>query len=309
MRFHLALLSMCLLLEGCVSFSDQCVQGVVTDASMNTVTVQSHDSKSMLFSTLKADKSGLSGLMLGDYLKVCYAGRYEEGVDAKSVQTVLKADEYQKVRWFNEGIRLQAIKDSNQALYVLFSSDQSRASLFFPRQKKVQILERRTLPSGDFVWNQLDDDTFSLRQKDGVWIISRRGALLYKEPQVDADQSLGVWLTEQYEGVLPAADCPGIRYQLTLKHRAHSGDGYFLLLTTYLEAENGRDAMFAYTGRRLTQRGSVQNPDATVWQLVSDTDRSVWNFEVRSQGQTLQLLTQQFEEISSNLSYELKKLK
>lgn len=309
MRLQLTLLSVCFLLEGCVSLSDQCVQGVVTDASMNTVTVQSQASDPMPFSTLNADQSALSGLMLGDYLKVCYAGCYEEGMEAKSVQTVLKADEYQKVRWFNEGIRLQAIKDSSQALYVLFSPDQSHASLFFSKQKKAQILERRTLPSGDFVWNQLDDDTLNLRQKDGVWTVSRRGALLYNQPNVDGDVSLGAWLSEQYEGVLPAADCPGIRYQLTLKHRAHSGDGYFLLLTTYLEAENGRDATFAYIGRRLTQRGSDQNPDATVWQLISDTDQSVWNFEVQSQGQTLQLLTKQFEEIPSNLSYELKKLK
>ena len=179
----------------------------------------------------------------------------------------------------------------------------------FPKQKKARILERRTLPSGDFVWNQLDDDTLNLRQKDGVWTVSRRGALLYNQPNVDGDASPGAWLTEQYEGVLPAADCPGIRYQLTLKHRAHSGDGYFLLLTTYLEAENGRDATFAYIGRRLTQRGSAQNPDVTVWQLISDTDQSVWNFKVQSHGQTLQLLTQQFEEIPSNLSYELEKLK
>ena len=41
MRLQLTFLSVCFLLEGCVSLSDQCVQGVVTDASMNTVSVQS----------------------------------------------------------------------------------------------------------------------------------------------------------------------------------------------------------------------------------------------------------------------------
>ena len=49
--------------------------------------------------------------------------------------------------------------------------------------------------------------------------------------------ALGPEMLRTYEGLLPAADGPGIRYELTLENREHSGDGTYRLAMTYLEAE------------------------------------------------------------------------
>ena len=67
--------------------------------------------------------------------------------------------------------------------------------------------------------------------------------------------ALGPEMLRTYEGLLPAADGPGIRYELTLENREHSGDGTYRLAMTYLEAENGRDTTFFSSGRWGTLRG------------------------------------------------------
>ena len=109
-----------------------------------------------------------------------------------------------------------------------------------------------------------------------------------------------------YEGVLPAASCPGIRYTLTVRAPRHSGDGTFDLSLTYLEAEDGKDRTFRYSGRRWTQRGMPGNNDATIWQLVADGSGEKFNFLVESDS-VLVLLNEQGERISSELDYTLRR--
>ena len=49
----------------------------MTDATMNTVTVVSVDNGDTLsFSTMKADRTEVQGLRLGDTLEVSYSGKY-----------------------------------------------------------------------------------------------------------------------------------------------------------------------------------------------------------------------------------------
>lgn len=111
--------------------------------------------------------------------------------------------------------------------------------------------------------------------------------------------------TRTYEGTLPAASCPGIRYSLTIQNKEHSGDGTFTLTMTYIEAENGKDAVFNYKGKRFTQRGDATNNDATVWQLVADNGEDIFNF-LREDEKTLTLLNDKFEKSKTNLNYSLK---
>lgn len=118
------------------------------------------------------------------------------------------------------------------------------------------------------------------------------------------NQTLGALLTRTYEGVLPAASCPGIRYTLTVRHQEHSGDGIFFLTLTYLEAENGEDRSFFYTGKRFTQRGIPTDNNATVWQLVPNNGKERVNFLVESDT-TLTLLNNRFERNQSELNYTL----
>ena len=81
---------------------------------------------------------------------------------------------------------------------------------------------------------------------------------------------LGDLVTLEYEGTIPAASCPGIRYELSISCYENSGNGRYELKTTYLEAENGKDESFSEKGRRLT----VRNPeDSTViWRLIPDDE-------------------------------------
>ena len=93
-----------------------------------------------------------------------------------------------------------------------------------------------------------DDDTKNVRFINGLWTIEQRGEVIYREDSSAADSSLGDWQERTYEGVLPAADTPGIRYTLTVRNREYSGDGTFVLAMTYLEAGNGKDETVTYTG-------------------------------------------------------------
>ena len=213
------------------------------------------------------------------------------------------------IRLFEDGIRTEAVDGSGQVMYVVFSPDSLKAELFGSESEGSEVLERRTLPSGGHVWNVEDDDTKNLRYTDGAWTISRRGKLIFSQPQADNDATLGAWQELHYEGILPAADCPGIRYTLTLRHREHSGDGTFQLQMTYLEAEDGKDVTFSYTGRRLTLRGIPSDADATVWQLLVDgKEKEVFNF-LCEDDQTLTLLNKDFEKNDSQLNYSLERTK
>ena len=292
------------LLAGCAgSMGKGNVRGIVTDATMNTVTVVSVDNGDTLsFSTMNADRTEAQGLRLGDTLEVSYSGKYQPGMEAMRLVVHPAA-----LVGAEDGIRTEAVDGSGQVMYVVFSPDSLKAELFSSESEGSEVLERRTLPSGEHVWNVEDDDTKNLRYTDGAWTISRRGKLIFSQPQADNDATLGSWQELHYEGILPAADCPGIRYTLTLRHREHSGDGTFQLQMTYLEAEDGKDVTFSYTGRRLTLRGIPSDADATVWQLLVDgKEKDTFNF-LRDDDQTLTLLNKDFEKNDSQLNYSLKR--
>lgn len=78
---------------------------------------------------------------------------------------------------------------------------------------------------------------------------------------------LGKVMKRIYKGTIPAADCPGIVYQLALYNQEYSGDGVYDLSMTYLEAEDGKDMTFDSKGIMGTLRGDATNPDAVVYEL------------------------------------------
>ena len=147
----------------------------------------------------------------------------------------------------------------------------------------------------------------NLRYKNGVWTIEKRMQRIGSQSTSDVDASLGPWEEEYYEGVLPAASCLGIRYQFTIRHRSYSGDGTYHLAMTYLEAEKGKDLTFESIGKQLTQRGTSEDSDATVWQLIDDNGKHEANFVYEPMNQTLTLLTKDFKRIESSLDYSLKR--
>ena len=60
--------------------------GFITDASMNTVTVENAEG-TFTFSTMNADKREANGLLLGAPVTVNYSGKLEEGAAASKVAT------------------------------------------------------------------------------------------------------------------------------------------------------------------------------------------------------------------------------
>lgn len=82
-------------------------------------------------------------------------------------------------------------------------------------------------------------------------------------------------MTLRYEGVLPCADCPGIRTELTLTRKARGwAEGSYSLTETYLE----RSGPKVTTGDWTTLRGDAVDPDASVYQLNPDHPETQRNF-------------------------------
>lgn len=297
------------LLGSCTSaVQEHSVKGVIVDATMNTVTVVD-GGDTLSFSTATADKEGLDGLFIGDSLEIGYKGKYAVGMEALRLNTIVHPETVMRTRLFEEGLRLEAIDGSNRSLYVLFQPDSLTAELYASDKEEKDVWKQRTLPSGKHFWSLNDEnDAMTLHFTDGRWKMTDREKIMFEQPQSDADESLGAWTESRYEGILPAADCPGIRYQLALRHRQHSGDGSFLLRLTYLEAENGQDVAFVYTGKRLTQRGTPEDLDATVWQLIADQGEDIYNFLQEKDGQSLTLLNRDFKKSQSPLNYTLKRV-
>ncbi len=113
-------------------------------------------------------------------------------------------------------------------------------------------------------------------------------------PAVSAKKILAV-----YEGVLPCADCQGIRTELTL----FDEDFTYKLVETYLGTPAG-DRSFRSDGAWTTLRGKAGNPDATIYQLNPGEPEKIRNFLVVDEGQ-LQQLDRDGREIESRLDYRL----
>lgn len=89
------------------------------------------------------------------------------------------------IRPFETGVKLVSVTPADSgavyAAYMVFSADSSRVELFLPGQEETDVLDRRTLPGGERVWNVEDDDTKNVRMVDGEWVVEQRGKTLYIE--------------------------------------------------------------------------------------------------------------------------------
>ena len=85
MKIMVAAIALCGL-AACSDNTPKSFTGTITDASMNTVTVENAEG-TFTFSTMDADKSEANGLLLGAPVTVNYSGKLEEGVAASKVAT------------------------------------------------------------------------------------------------------------------------------------------------------------------------------------------------------------------------------
>lgn len=178
-------------------------KGIVYDATMNTVTIITDQNDTLSFSTMDANKEEVNSLLLNDTLEVYYTGKYTPGMEATKLVQYPQSQrvggdrdehgcigsagyvwsEVQKdcIRLFEKGIRTEAVDGSNKAAIIVFSPDSTRVELFFTDKQPNEILERRSLPSGGYAWNQEDDDTKNVSLNDGLWTISQRGNMIYSQ--------------------------------------------------------------------------------------------------------------------------------
>lgn len=116
-------------------------------------------------------------------------------------------------------------------------------------------------------------------------------------------QDCGEVIERKYQGILPAASCPGIEYTLFIHNQQHSGDGVYKLTQRYIEAEDGKDKSVISYGRQYTLRGDAVNPDAVVYQLVPFGWGETVNFLLEDNN--LVLLNAKLERAKSELNYTL----
>lgn len=117
---------------------------------------------------------------------------------------------------------------------------------------------------------------------------------------------LGEVMQRTFEGLLPAASGPGIDYTLVIYNQQNSGDGVYKLKMRYIEAEDGKDAIFTTYGRLYTLRGDATDKNATVYQLVPFTNpEEVVNFLLKPDG-NVELINSDLKRAESNLNYTLK---
>lgn len=108
-----------------------------------------------------------------------------------------------------------------------------------------------------------------------------------------------------YEGILPAADGPGIRYVLSVDDISPDGESGYTLVTTYLDAEGkGKNVSFTSQGRRRVIRQNTGNNPKTAYQLTPDDGDSPVYFAVVNDT-TLRLVNDSLQEAGSNLNYDI----
>ena len=112
-----------------------------------------------------------------------------------------------------------------------------------------------------------------------------------------------------YEGILPAADGPGIQYVLSVDSVGPDGESGYTLVTTYLDAEGkGKDKTFTSKGKPVTVEKTVKNKKKTALKL-NPSDGSEPVYFVIANDTTLTLADDSLEVSASDLNYNIIRVK
>jgi uncharacterized lipoprotein NlpE involved in copper resistance len=118
----------------------------------------------------------------------------------------------------------------------------------------------------------------------------------------------GQRLIATYAGVLPCADCQGIKTELRLyaKSEGDLSDARFTLEETYLGTRGG-DRTIKFNGSWATRHGTTTDPEAIVYQINSG-DPSGTRYFLQVNANEIKLLDRQQREIKSYMNYSLKRM-
>ena len=111
------------------------------------------------------------------------------------------------------------------------------------------------------------------------------------------------------EGILPAADGPGIQYVLSVDSVGPDGESGYTLVTTYLDAEGpGKNKSFTSKGKKEVIQKDVDNKKKTAIKLTpNDGDTPVYFVVVNDT--TLRLVNDSLQEAVSDLNYDIIQVK
>lgn len=119
---------------------------------------------------------------------------------------------------------------------------------------------------------------------------------------VAADDSSAVAV---YEGILPAADGPGIQYVLSIDSIGPNGESGYTLITTYLDADGqGKNKSYTTKGKRRILHRDINNRNRTAYQLIPDDGEDPVYFVVVNDT-TLRLVNDSLQEAVSDLNYDI----
>lgn len=146
----------------------------------------------------------------------------------------------------------------------------------------------------------------------GVFIISAlyAGCKPKEEPPKQRQDTLAVPLKPEdtlaviaaYEGILPCADCPGIRTRLTLLGDSST----YKLEETYMGKPEG-DSLFTAYGKWSVSIGTEEFSEAEVYHLLPDNPEESRYFRVINEDSLIQL-DRTKHEIKSKLNYKLSRI-
>ena len=112
-----------------------------------------------------------------------------------------------------------------------------------------------------------------------------------------------------YEGLLPAADGPGIRYVLSVDSIAPDRESDYMLVMTYLDAEgDGKDRSFTSKGKKQVFQKKVNDKQKTICKLIPDDGDDPVYFVVLNDT-TLRLVNDSLQEATSGFNYDIIQVK
>lgn len=112
-----------------------------------------------------------------------------------------------------------------------------------------------------------------------------------------------------YEGLLPAADGPGIRYVLSVDSIAPDRESDYMLVMTYLDAEgDGKDRSFTSKGKKQVFQKKVNDKQKTICKLPPDDGDDPVYFVVLNDT-TLRLVNDSLQEATSGFNYDIIQVK
>ncbi len=199
------------------------------------------------------------------------------------------------IRLFEKGIRLSVINEtSTNSAFLVFSPDSSKVEVFPPDGKPATILEKNALTDGKVVWKNANGGSLVLSRTDGEWIVSQNGTAIYRK---NIPTGEGAAQTRTFTGsVTDPSSGQRISGTLAITSPQYSGDGTFVI--TYSSPNDAQPQTI--TGKRYTQRGTPDNNDATVWQLVGTDGEVICNLLVEQEESVLTLLDHAYKPIPSS---------